>query len=40
MFDSFDMPAPQTAPEIRRQSKRKRTAREIMEVNPKRQNIG
>ena len=33
MFDTFDMTAPQT--EVRRQSKRKRRATKIMEVNPK-----
>ena len=36
MFDTFDMPVPQTSPEVRRQSKRKRIAMEIMEVNQKR----
>ena len=36
MFNTFDMPAPQTAPEVRRQSKRKQIATEIMELNPKR----
>ena len=38
IFDTFDLPSPQSAPE-RRQSNRKRKRTELININPKKKNI-